>query len=118
MKETTMKNKVFGLALRGCVAVGMFGLLIPTITLADGKGASKLMAGAGNSVSQAVSVSDSSKGCPMCKDGYVMITDRSAKGMKAQTTKATPTHLCTSCSTQITSVGVGKAKTDKVTHTC
>jgi hypothetical protein len=29
-----------------------------------------------------------------------------------------PVHLCSACETKITVVGVGKAKTDNVSHSC
>ena len=104
----------------GCVAVSAIGLLTPSLTLAEGKGAAKLMFGApaAQPQLQAAAPSRSEMACPRCTDGYTKVTDTSAKGMRAGSTQIVPSHLCASCETKIVSVGAGKAKADKVTHSC
>jgi hypothetical protein len=111
----TLKNVRNSIFL-GCLALGTLGLLTPGLTLAEGKGASKLMFAA--SASQTQVQPASSMPCSRCTDGYTKVGDTSAKGMKAGTMKNIPVHLCASCQTKIVSVGSGKAKTDKAVHTC
>jgi hypothetical protein len=114
MKSINIRKSIF----LGCLAIGALGLLTPSLSLADGKGASKLMFSATTSQTQvqAASRNDSHMSC--CSDRYVAVADQSAKGMRVGSTKMVPNHACSSCQTKITSVGVGKAKTDKVTHSC
>lgn len=104
----------------GCVAVGTLGLMAPSLALAQGKGASKLMFAAprGQTQTQAVASSRPEMSCPRCTDGYAKVADTSAKGMRAGSMRTVSTHLCTSCETKIVSVGAGKAKTDKIAHSC
>ena len=114
MKSINIRKSIF----LGCLAIGALGLLTPTLSMADGKGASKLMFSATTSQNQvqAASRNDSHMSC--CAERYAAVMDQSAKGMRAGSTKMVPTHGCTSCQTKITSVGVGKAKTDNVIHSC
>jgi hypothetical protein len=115
----TLKNFRNPLFL-GCLALGALGLLAPTLTLAEGKGASKLMSP--SSISQVRPQTAPSKisqmPCVRCTDGYTKVVDKSAKGMRADTMRTVAVHLCPSCQTKIVSVGAGKAKTDKVAHSC
>jgi hypothetical protein len=117
MKETTMKslktlrNSLF----LGCIALGTAGLLTPSQTLAEGKGASKLMFIASE---QAAPSKLSQMSCPRCTDGYTKVANTSAKGLRAEPMRTVAVHMCSSCETKIVSVGAGKAKTDKVTHSC
>jgi hypothetical protein len=100
--------------LVGCLILGMVGLLAPTLSSAEGKGASKLMSPTPTAQVQAAKTTHMA----CCADAYVKVADTSAKGMNAGATKAVPTHMCPSCQTKIVSVGTGKAKTDSVIHSC
>lgn len=119
MKETKMKSFIKSprSLFVASLALAAIGLLSPNLTLAEGKGASKLMFPA-SSPAPAVSVKAPAKTCPMCVDAYRQAADTEAKGMRAGSLKAVAFHMCPSCSTTITAVGSGKAKTDKVTHSC
>ena len=114
MKSINIRNSI----LVGCFAIGALGLLTPTLSRADGKGASKLLPSATTSKTQVQAASRNNSHMSCCTDRYVVVVDQSAKGMRAGSTKMVPTHACTSCQTKITSVGVGKAKTDNVSHSC
>jgi hypothetical protein len=121
IKKTTMKTlKNFRNSLfLGCLALGTLGLLTPGLTLAEGKGASKLMSAASTSQTQAQAASTNpSPMCSRCTDGYSKVADTSAKGMNAGTMRNVAVHLCASCQTRIVSVGAGKTKTDKAVHSC
>jgi hypothetical protein len=114
MKSINIHKSIF----LGCLALGTLGLLTPTLSFADGKGASKLMPSATTSQTQLQAASRNVSHMSCCTDRYTQAVDQSAKGMRAGSTKMVPTHACTSCQTKITSVGVGKAKTDNVSHSC
>jgi hypothetical protein len=122
MKETKMKifNNPRHFIVLSCVAVSALGLLAPTLTLAQGKGASKLMFAAptGQTQAQVVASSRSEMPCPRCTDDYAKVANTFAKGMQAGSMRTVSVHLCTSCQTKIVSVGVGKAKTDQAVHSC
>ena len=119
MKETKMKSttKLSRSVFVASLAVAALGLLSPNLTLADGKGASKLLFSP-SSAAPTVSVKAPAKTCPMCVDAYKQAADTEAKGMRAGSVKAVAFHMCPACSTTVTAVGSGKAKTDKVTHSC
>lgn len=107
--------------LASFVAVGVLSFLASTDAFADGKGASFLMpAKTPGTVIQAQTATghQPAMSCPRCKDGFVAVQETNPKGMRMASVKSVPTHLCPACSTKIASVGSGKAKTDKVTHTC
>ena len=106
--------------LLGCIALGALSLAVPSLSSAEGKGASKLMfAGPSAPASaQPVASSRAEMSCTRCTDGYTKVTDTTLKGMRAGAMKDVPTPLCPSCETKIVSVGVGKAKTDKAVHSC
>jgi len=106
--------KLYQSILVGSLALGTFGLVAPTLTMADGKGASKLMFA--TETVQSPAAKSAHMAC--CADRYAQVVDVSAKGMNAGTTKAVASHLCPSCSTKIVSSGAGKAKTDAVIHSC
>src|SRR6476660_4776093 len=102
MKSINIRKSIF----LGCLAIGALGLLTPTLSMADGKGASKLMFSATTAQNrvQAASRNDSHMSC--CAELYAAVMDQSAKGMRAGSTKMVPNHACASCQTKITSVGV------------
>ena len=102
-----------------CVTIATLGLLAPGLSLADGKGASKLMFGAQPQAQvQPAASGKATMSCPRCTDGYKKVADTSIKGLRAESMRTVAAHMCPSCSTKITSVGAGKAKTDKVSHSC
>ena len=103
----------------GCIGLGTtISFLAPSLTLAEGKGASRLMFVAPTSQSQPAASKLSQMSCPRCTDGYTKVADASAKGLKAVSQKRVAAHGCSSCETKIVAVGTGKAKTDKTVHTC
>ncbi len=56
--------------------------------------------------------------CPKCKDSWVTIVEKSAKtGAKADSTTV-KRHECPGCEHKYVTEGHGKAKTDKLVHTC
>ena len=98
----TLKNVRNSIFL-GCLALGTLGLLTPGLTLAEGKGASKLMfaASASQTQVQPAPTNLSSMPCSRCTDGYTKVGDTSAKGMKAVTMRNSRVHLCASCQAKI-----------------
>jgi hypothetical protein len=122
IKATTMKSlkNVRTSIFLGLLAFGTIELMAPSLTLAEGKGASKLMfvAASSQSGSPTVSAHPAQMSCGKCVDVYTKSVDSSAKGMSAGSLRTVATHMCTSCQTTISSVGAGKAKQDKVVHTC
>jgi hypothetical protein len=114
MKSLNIRKSI----LIGALAFGTLGLLAPTLSLADGKGASKLLPEPSASKVQTPAPATAQTHMACCTDHYVKVADTSAKGMNAGATKTVPAHPCPYCQTKIASVGAGKAKTDKVTHSC
>ena len=115
IKETAMKTlKLNKPILVASLVLGTFGLVAPTLSSAEGKGASKLMSA--TPPAQVQPAKTAHMAC--CAETYVKTADTSAKGMNTGATKVVPTHMCPSCQTKIVSVGTGKAKTDSVIHTC
>ena len=104
----------------GCLTLGIAGVLAPNLTLAEGKGAAKLMFPASTSSTQAQASAENRglMSCTRCTDGYAKVIDASAKGMRAGSVTRVAVHMCPACETKIASVGAGKAKVDKVTHSC
>ena len=56
--------------------------------------------------------------CPMCKEAYVQVSEKSYKSAKPEELKTMQVHLCSSCDTKIVTEGVGKQAKDKVVHKC
>src|SRR5260370_33267125 len=62
--------------------------------------------------------------CPMCKDVWVILPDRHAKGAQVlasggAATQTVARHLCAGCETTITTQGLStQTKPDVVTHKC
>ena len=106
--------------LVSCLALGAFAVLTPDLALAAGKGASKLMFNSSDSQGQVYTASAkvATTSCARCVEGSKQVADTSAKGMRAGSQKTVPVHMCPSCQTRILSTGSGKAKTDKVVHSC
>jgi len=101
----------------GLLALGTVGLLAPSLTLAEGKGASRLMF-TPPATRETSAAPAKPMACPACTDTYRQVRDVAAKGMQANSMKSVATHGCASCQTKIVSVGAGKAKTDTVAHSC
>lgn len=55
--------------------------------------------------------------CANCADTLVTVVDRATKGPNHAVSKVAR-HTCAACDTKITTVGVGKAKTDVAVHSC
>jgi hypothetical protein len=100
------------------VAIGALALAAPSLTWADGKGASKLMFGVQPQTQMQSAPAKAAMSCPRCTDVYTKVADPSAKGIRSESLKTVAAHMCPACSTKITAVGAGKAKTDKVVHSC
>ena len=61
--------------------------------------------------------------CPKCKDEYVRVSVKGAKGAQILMAGAVPTqkvakHLCAGCETTIKVAGQGKGKHEVVSHEC
>jgi hypothetical protein len=118
MKVIKMKSTLpHSLFLTG-VAIGALTFLAPNLTWADGKGASTLMFRAQPQTQVQSAPAKAEMSCPSCADVYTKVADTSAKGMRSGSLKTVAAHMCPACSTKITAVGAGKAKTDKVVHSC
>ncbi len=117
IKMKTLKNIPHSLFLTG-VAISALALFAPNLTWADGKGASKLMFLAQPQTQAQSAPAKAAMSCPQCADVYTKVADISAKGMRSGPMKTVAAHMCPACSTKIASVGAGKAKTDKVVHSC
>jgi hypothetical protein len=97
-------------------------LLSPTLGFAQEKGATKLLKlNAIKTVADAEAVQPGDTvvmSCPKCKDSWVTIVTPSTKtGAKPETTTVSR-HECPGCEHKIVTTGHGKAKTDKIVHTC
>jgi len=113
-------NYVRNSVVLGCLTLGVAGVLAPNLTLAEGKGAAKLMfpASASSPQTQATTANRGMMSCTRCTDGYAKAIDASAKGMRTGSVSKVAVHMCPACETKIAAVGAGKAKVDKVTHSC
>jgi len=56
--------------------------------------------------------------CPKCKDSWATIVPGPGKTGAVPDTKSVMRHECPGCEHKIVTEGHGKAKTDKVVHTC
>ena len=56
--------------------------------------------------------------CPKCKTSWVTIVEPPAKTGAKPETKVIARHECPGCQHKIVTEGHGKAKTDKIVHTC
>jgi hypothetical protein len=111
------------LNLRNSIVIGsltfaVVGILSPTLGLAEGKGASKLMFVPPTTQSAATSSKLAQDSCSRCMDRFTTVANDSRKGIRAEATRVVPVHRCPVCVTKITSVGAGKSKVDQVSHTC
>jgi hypothetical protein len=56
--------------------------------------------------------------CPKCKTTWIMVVDKSFKGVQRDEQKSVEVDLCGSCTTKIVTKGSGKAATSVLVHTC
>lgn len=122
MNMKTQKNLLENLA-RTLAVIAVTGLLtLPLLTSAQEKGATKLIQlNPIKTVADAEAVQPGDTvvmSCPKCKDSWVTIVTPSTKtGAKPETTKVAR-HECPGCEHKYVTEGHGKAKTDKLVHTC
>ena len=109
--------------IRCLASLAIAGLLFtPGLASAQEKGATKLLK---MNTIKAVADADAVQpgdtvvmSCPKCKDSWVTIVTPATKtGAKPETTTVAR-HECPGCEHKIVSEGHGKAKTDKIVHTC
>lgn len=90
--------------------------LAPTAVRAEkGAGAAALV-GKTAVATTAISADKAAMSCPKCKDATVSYLEEGKGAVKV--TRARTEHLCPTCKTTISTVGVGKNAADKVAHTC
>ena len=118
MKDAKMKTIMTRSLFFASVAIATLAVSAPNVSLADGKGASKLMFGPANTLATAGAPINPTMSCPRCKDAYTRVMETSSKGARSEASRTVATHMCPTCSTKITSSGAGKAKTDTVVHSC
>jgi predicted outer membrane protein len=93
--------------------------LLPSLGLAQEKGATKLMKVQTVQNLQQVEAGDTIvMSCPKCKDTFATVVTKPLKGMQPDQIKAVVKHLCPTCTTSIQTVVRGKHATDKLVHTC
>lgn len=121
-----MKNKsqLYG-SLRGFgIVVALVGLLsLPTFAHAQRQeqAAKRMELKAIKTVAdtQAVEVGDSIvMSCPKCKNSWVTVVEAPTKTGAKPDSRVEERHDCPGCEHKNVTVGHGKAKTDKVIHTC
>ena len=93
--------------------------LLPSLTMAQEKGATKLMKLQTVQDLQQVEAGDTIiMSCPKCQDTFATVVTKPMKGMQPDQIKTVVQHLCPTCSTTIKTEGVGKNAVDKLVHTC
>ena len=100
------------------IAVAALALL-PNLTMAQEKGATKLMKLQTVQDLQQVEAGDTIvMSCPKCKDTNATVVTKSLKGASPEEITVQVQHLCPTCSTTIKTEGVGKNAKDTLVHTC
>ncbi|MEY4917021.1 MAG: hypothetical protein RL616_934 [Verrucomicrobiota bacterium] len=93
--------------------------LLPSLALAQEKGATKLLKLQTPENLQQVEVGDTIlMTCPKCQDTFASIVTKPMKGVESDEMKTMMKHMCPTCSTSIRTDGIGKNATDKLVHTC
>ena len=93
--------------------------MLPSLTMAQEKGATKLMKLQTVQDLQQVEAGDTIiMSCPKCQDTFATVVTKPMKGMQPDQIKTVVQHLCPTCSTAIKTEGVGKNAKDKLVHTC
>ena len=101
------------------IALVAVAALLPSLTFAQEKGATKLMKLQTVQDLQHVEAGDTIiMSCPKCQDTFATVVTKPMKGMKADEMKTMVKHLCPTCSTSIQTEGVGKNAVNKLVHTC
>lgn len=106
------------------IVVALAGLLsLPTFAHAQRQeqAAKRMQLKAINTVAdvQTVQAGDSIvMSCPKCKDSWVTVVEASTKTGAKPDSRVEERHDCPGCEHKNVTVGHGKAKTDKVIHTC
>jgi hypothetical protein len=112
-KEKNMKTKL--LLLTAVLALAV----LPTLTFAQEKGATKLMKLSTVQDLQQVEAGDTIiMSCPKCQDTYATVATKTMKGANPEEVKVMVKHLCPTCTTTIKTEGVGKNAKDTLVHTC
>lgn len=116
--STTLTKSInLSRSLAGLVIAGL--ILLPTLGLAQEKGATKLLRL--NTVADAEAVQPGDTvvmSCPKCKDSWVTIVQAPTKTGAKPDTSTVARHECPGCEHKIVSEGHGKSKTDKLVHVC
>ena len=108
-----MKTKLLLIATIATLA------LIPSLTMAQEKGATKLIPLRTAENLQQVEAGDTIvMSCPKCKETYAYVVTKSMKGMQPDEIKTLAKHLCPTCSTSIKTEGSGKSAVNTLVHTC
>jgi hypothetical protein len=93
--------------------------LLPNLTMAQEKGATKLMKLQTAADLQQVEAGDTIiMSCPKCQDTFATVVTKPMKGMQPDQMNMMAQHMCPTCTTSIQSTGTGKNTTDKLVHTC
>jgi hypothetical protein len=93
--------------------------LLPGLTLAQEKGATKLRQLQTVEDLQQVEAGDTIlMSCPKCKDTYATVVTKRLKGMQPDEIKTVVKHLCPTCTTTIKTEGVGRNAKNILVHTC
>ena len=93
--------------------------LLPSLALAQEKGATKLMNLQTAQDLQQMEVGDTIvMSCPTCQDTNTAVVSKSMKGMQPDEIKVMVKHLCPTCTTTIQTEGVGKSAVDTLVHSC
>ena len=101
------------------IAVVALLALLPSLAMAQEKGATKLMQLRTAEDLQQVEAGDTIvMSCPKCKDTYATVVTKSLKGMPANQISNVVKHLCPTCTTSIKTKGVGKNAKNTLMHTC
>lgn len=93
--------------------------LVPSLVMAQEKGATRLMKLNTVQDLQQIEAGDTIlMSCPKCQDTYATVATRTLKGANPEEIKTVVKHLCPNCSTSIKTEGVGKNAKNKLVHTC
>jgi hypothetical protein len=108
-----MKTKILLIAAIATLA------LLPNLTMAQEKGATRLMKLQKVEDLQQVETDDTIvMSCPKCKDTYSTMVKKPMKGMQPDEVRTEVKHLCPTCTTSIKTEGVGRNAVNKLVHTC
>ena len=93
--------------------------MLPSLTMAQEKGATKLMKLQTVQDLQQVEAGDTIiMSCPKCTNTFATVVTTSLKGMQREQLTTVVKHMCPTCSTTIKTEGMGKNAVNKLVHTC